>query len=256
METKIFRYHRRGVGCWFLLAKLLIVVGLVLLGLNSGFIPQTFKQVIFSWQMLVMILGGLLCFHCRFFKGIIMILLGGFFIIPKLQAAMPEYFAKFSGNFVENYYPLLLIAAGLFIIIYMFLPSKCKCCQRERNRRFFISESGKNKNGFGRNYVFSGGKHIVTDEVFNGGDVNVVFGGCEIDLRRTTLPEGETFMNVSGAFGGVQIFVPQTWDVELHTSGIFGGFNDLRAVDESKIDHSRKLIIKSSFAFGGGEIKN
>ena len=257
METKIFHYHKKGIGCRFLFAKLLIVVGLVLLGLNFNIIPQTFKPVIFSWQMLVMLFGGLCCFYRRFLSGIIMILLGGFFIIPKLQIAMPEYFTQFPENFTQTCYPFLLIAAGLLIIVYMLLPSKWKCCNDFHFPKDNIKKT-KNfgKNGFERNHVFSAGEYIVMDEVFNGGEVNVVFGGTEIDLRHTTLPEGETFLEVNGVFGGVQIFVPQTWHIELQTSSVLGGFSDTRLIDTTKIDYSRKLVIKSSFVFGGGELKN
>ena len=256
METKIFHYHKSGMGCKFLLAKLLIVVGLVLLGLNFNIIPQTFKPVIFSWQMLLLILGGCCFFYRNFLSGIIMILLGGFFIIPKLQDAMPEYFRRLPENFLETCYPFLLIAAGLMIIIYMLLPSKWKRCGVHFEKNFNTTKKTNKKGTFERNNIFSGGECIVMDKVFNGGEVNVIFGGSEIDLRHTTLPEGETFLEINGIFGGVQIFVPQTWNIELQTSNVFGGFSDTRLIDASKIDYSRKLVIESSFIFGGGEIKN
>jgi len=255
METNFFYYQKSGIGCRFLLAKLLIVVGLVLLGLNFNIIPQTFKSVIFSWQTLVMLIGGLCCFYRHFVSGIIIILLGGFFIIPKLKNAMPEYFPQIPENFVDTCYPFLLIAAGLLIIVYMLLPSKWKYCNfhfPKDNSKIKTKKTAKN--GFERNHIFSGSEHIVMDEVFYGGEVNVVFGGSEIDLRRTTLPEGETFLEVNAVFGGVKIFVPQTWHVELQTSSVLGGFSDTRTIDNSKIDYSRKLVIKGSFVFGGGEI--
>ena len=237
-----------------------MLIGLVLLGLNLGVIPQAFKTVIFSWQMLVILLGISGFFHRNFWSGIILVLVGGFFIIPKLQNAMPEYFAQLPENFLETCYPFLLIAAGLLIIGYWLFPSKWKryTCHSETEFKCGSNTTqNTNKNGyFERNHVFSGGEYVVMDEVFNGGKVNVVFGGSEIDLRRTTLPEGDTFLEISSIFGGVQVFVPQTWNIELRTSSVLGGFSDTRHIDTTKIDYSRKLIISGSFVFGGGELKN
>ena len=259
MRKKNYHYHHCG-GSKFFLGVLLVLIGLVLLGLNLGVVPQTLKTVFFSWQMLLILLGVCSFFCQRFLRGIIMVLVGVFFIIPKLQNAIPEYFAQLPENFLETCYPFLLIAAGLLIIGYWIFPSKWKRYTYHSETEFKCSSNATqntNKNGyFERNHIFSGGEYVVMDKVFNGGKVNVVFGGSEIDLRRTTLPEGDTFLEISGVFGGVQVFVPQTWNVELRTSNVLGGFSDTRHIDTTKIDYSRKLIINGSFVFGGGELKN
>jgi predicted membrane protein len=263
METKIFYGYKRRIGCKFLLAKLLIAVGLVLLGLNFGFIPDEFRSVIFSWQMLLLLLGGCSFFYRRFLRGMILILLGGFFIIPKLKNT--GYLNQIPENFVETCYPFLLILAGVFIIIWLFLPSKWKrqdfrygCCGKKEVKIEQNSAKSSDENGnFERNDIFSRGEHIIMDTVFNGGEFHTVFGGSVVDLRHTTLPEGDTFIEINAVFGGMEIFVPPTWNVEIRISDVvFGGFNDKRVIDKSKIDYSRKLVISGSVVFGGGEISN
>ena len=260
MKTQIYHYHSR-VGCKFFTGGLLIAIGLVLLGLNLGIITPALKPVIFSWQMLLILIGVCGLFHCRFWSGIILTLIGIFFIIPKLQFAGIEMFTQLPENFTQTCYPFLLIAAGVLIIIFWMMPHKWKNCHSYGCGKKACKSGGDffqntNTNGFcGRN-VFSGGEHTVNDEVFTGGKIDAVFGSSVIDLRHTTLPENGASLEVNSVFGGVQIFVPQTWHVELQTSSVLGGFSDTRLVDSTKIDYSRKLVIKGSFVFGGGEIKN
>ncbi|MDR0830518.1 MAG: cell wall-active antibiotics response protein [Prevotellaceae bacterium] len=243
---------------------LLILAGIVLLGLNFGFIPQAMKPILISWQMLVIILGVLSLFYRHYFSGIIMIVVGNFFMIPDLFRAFPETFSWASENFVHLYYPVLLIFGGILLVIYWLLPKKYRWC----GHRHFFSEKmefninlngerkGKHKGNLDKNVIFSGIDEIFLDEFFTGGELNSIFGGIDIDLRRTKLPEGDTYLEMNAIFGGINITVPNDWLIEFRQSAILGGFKDSRLVDEKNIDKSRKLIITGAFIFGGGEIKN
>ena len=95
----------------------------------------------------------------------------------------------------------------------------------------------------------------MLDPVFKGGELNAVFGGLTLDLRRTNLAEGETHLEVNAVFGGITIFVPSEWLIETHLDTVFGGFQDNRMPKEP-LDPTRKLIIVGSCVFGGGEIRN
>jgi predicted membrane protein len=104
--------------------------------------------------------------------------------------------------------------------------------------------------------VFGGSEQVYLDPVFRGGQISTVFGGVKLDLRRTELPEGETWLTVESVFGGVEIDAPAEWNIEIRGESVFGGFTDRRpsAVGDGYGD-GRKLIIKASCVFGGGEIK-
>ena len=95
----------------------------------------------------------------------------------------------------------------------------------------------------------------MLDPEFKGGDMNAVFGGISLDLRRTNLPVGETRLEVNAVFGGITIFVPSDWYVETHLDSVFGGFKDNR-VPKEPLDTTKKLIIVGSCVFGGGELRN
>ena len=76
----------------------------------------------------------------------------------------------------------------------------------------------------------------------------------ELDLRRTSLAEGDTFLYVKAVFGGVEITAPDNWDIEIHSKGFVGGVSDSRVKNIEK-DHTKKLIIIAQSTFGGIEIK-
>jgi len=124
-----------------------------------------------------------------------------------------------------------------------------------RNYRHHNAKWATSSDGFSKNSVFGNGEHIVLDPEFKGGDLNAVFGGITLDLRRTTLQEGETVLEVNAVFGGITIYVPVDWYVETHLDAVFGGFQDNRMPKEP-LDTTRKLIITGSCVFGGGELRN
>jgi len=76
----------------------------------------------------------------------------------------------------------------------------------------------------------------------------------ELDLRRTSLPEGETFLYVRAVFGGVEIKAPDNWHIETRSESFLGGVSDERSKHQ-QIDFSRKLIVAANAVFGGVSIE-
>jgi hypothetical protein len=287
METKnqFHYFHQHHLTHKVLFGVLIIAVGAILLGFNFGFIPQTMKPVFISWQMLLIVLGVVSLFHLRFFQSAFWLVLGGFFIIEPLQKAFPASFAWAGENFVHTYYPLLIIAAGVLLVLHWLMPRKykhrhywhrfhragfhqCSCgdnctceicgCPEGKCSCGDKTNTQKGKNcgcKLDKSAIFSGSNEIYLDEVFTGGELNAICGGIELDLRRATLPEGKTFLEVNAICGGISIYMPSTWFIEMRTTAILGGFVDSRPLDNENIDKSRKLIITGSVIFGGAEIK-
>ncbi|GHV34166.1 hypothetical protein FACS1894178_1140 [Bacteroidia bacterium] len=75
-----------------------------------------------------------------------------------------------------------------------------------------------------------------------------------MDLRNTTLAEGETYIRMKSVFGGVVLLVPEQWHIEIRTKSIFGGVSDSR-MKNGEQDTACKLIIVGENIFGGCEIK-
>jgi predicted membrane protein len=246
-----------------------IVIGIILIALGTLFllfnfevISGNFKKVVFSWQMLLIVFAAI-AFYCHhFFSGTLLLLAGIFFIIPRMVAACPESFGWFGNDFTSIYWPVLLIAIGILIILKLFLPSSAKA---KRYRIYADNYQPKrhkckhNRNGesgyFDKNTAFGSIEEIILDPVFSGGELNCAFGSITLDLRKTALAEGDTELEINAAFGGITLLIPDNWHVETHVNTFMGGFADNRRVS-AEIDYSRKLIIAGSFALAGGEIQS
>lgn len=264
MENEMKNSYRSGYTKGLGFGLILMLIGVLFLGFNFGILPDKLRWIVFSWPMLLIFIGAINLFKRHLISGTILITIGTFFIIPRVIETYPLLFPGFNGDFTQIYWPLLLIAAGILIIVgKIFGPkwgvnewaNKEYHYKHHHNRPYTKWENTGAGSSFSKNSVFGAGEHIVLDPVFKGGELNAVFGGITLDLRKTTLPEGDTVIDINAVFGGVTILVPETWLVETHLDAVFGGFEDKRyRVDE--VDTSRKLIITGSCVFGGGELRN
>ena len=165
----------------------------------------------------------------------------------------------------------MLIIAGVLILGSIFFKPRCgKRCGHHHNCGNWGGEWNENSpdgaNGRARGsrvsgvidieVIFGGSEQVYLDPEFRGGKISSVFGGVKLDLRRTGLPEGVTYLKVESVFGGIEIDAPEEWVIEIQNSSVFGGFTDKRlpAINPGYID-GRKLVIKADNVFGGGEIK-
>ncbi|MDR3046095.1 MAG: LiaF-related protein [Bacteroidales bacterium] len=260
-EKNLFkRHHHHSIGAGICIGILLLLGGSILLFINAGILPLVLKSIIFSWQMLLLLIGILSFIHKSYFSGIALIIIGMFFTLPRLTEAFPETIPYFGADFINLYYPILLILAGVLLICYWIFRTKSPHYQKykDRNEQFFSDTTREvhHESGyFYRDVVFSGGEHIFLDTEFLGGEVNLVFGAITLDLRRTKLPEGDTVLKLKNVFSGSVILVPETWKVDLCLKSVFGGFKDSRFIG-AEIDTTRRLIVEGECVFGGGELKN
>ncbi|MDP4281624.1 MAG: LiaF-related protein [Bacteroidota bacterium] len=225
---------------------IVILAGLFLLAFNFNIIPETIgnvdvKHVVFSWQMLLIMLGIIsLSSKERKTPGWILLMIGVFFIIPEIFT--------YHVSFINIFWPLLLIGIGIIILSNREFHDhwKTRFHQNSVLEEGFLNEAN----------IFSGSKHKIINQVFKGGKISNIFGGTEIDLTHATLGEGQNELAIECIFGGVTLFVPSDWKVVLNVSAVMGGFSDKRYVIKEPSDPSRVLLIKGSAIFGGGEIKN
>jgi predicted membrane protein len=242
---------------------LLVLLGGLLISAHTGLIPHNFNRIILSWQMLLIAIGILSLFKRHPFSGMCCILIGGFFIIPRLAEVFPDAFPWVNENFVSGYWAGLLMGAGILIIIYWLVAPRKRWHEgntifhhRHHRNRYCREKRQDEINGdFSKSHLFSSGEYIVLEPEFKGGEINVVFGATEIDLRKTSLPEGDTYLDIRVIFGGVVLFIPDDWKVETKVKCTFSGIADKRRVFEPT-NPSRKLILTGECIFSGCEIKN
>jgi hypothetical protein len=104
--------------------------------------------------------------------------------------------------------------------------------------------------------VFGGSNRKVSGD-FKGADLVAIFGGGGLDLRNATMSVDEAVVSVNAIFGGFEIRVPETWLVDVHVAGIFGGHEDkTHQPDPRLVPNPKRLLVRGSTIFGGLGVKN
>jgi len=219
---------------------LIIAIGLVILLHRLNVFSPWLEDVLISWQMLLIVIGVWnLFFNQSKVAGFILIAVGGFFLIPDLFI-LPH-------DFRRNFWPLLLIVVGVFILFRAF-PKKTPPS--------FNPVTGDPMEVIDETNIFSGSEKRIASQNFRGGKITSIFGGSEIDFTASHLAEGTNVLEVFYMFGGSSITVPNDWVVVNKVTSILGGFSDKRNVKPTQTpDTGKTLIIQGFVMFGGGEIK-
>ena len=108
-------------------------------------------------------------------------------------------------------------------------------------------------------FVIFGGREIfINSQHLLGGKATSIFGGIEYDLRRAVPTESGSVIDCVTIFGGCGFKIPLDWSVRNEVTTIFGAFTDKRsdAFTQANYDPSKTITIKGVSVFGGVEIKH
>jgi predicted membrane protein len=218
----------------------LVLVGFLLVIRNTGFLPDYFQDIIFSWQMLLIAIGFVMTLGSGHKgPGLIVMAVGAFFILPEVF--------NFEFRTYRLFWPAILIIIGIIVLTN----------SQWLNRKKWVSKSTGSDDVIDIVSVFGGGERRIISQNFQGGKVSCVFGGNELDLTRAQLAPGENQLEIACVFGGVSLIVPPDWHVIMDITPVLGGFSDQRKfVSEHGIDTSKTLVIRGAVVFGGGELKS
>jgi len=217
----------------------LILLGFVLVIRNTGFLPHYFESILFSWQMLLIAIGFVMTLGSgNKTPGLIVMAVGGFFILPELFNAPFRTYRLF--------WPAVLIIIGVIVL---------------SNARFLRKDNWKKAEDYSSDLIdmvniFGGGERRLLSQNFRGGKITCIFGGGEIDLTSARLATGSNELEISCVFGGVSLIVPSDWNIITDVTPVLGGFSDQRKTAVSAIDMSKTLVITGAVVFGGGEVKS
>ena len=228
---------------------LIILIGVVALMRAFG---TPMPEWLFSWPMILIVLGLFLAVRHRFHgvAWLILLMVGGVFLIERANPdiAMRQYT-----------WPLVLIVIGLFIIL------------RPRRRRWVDSEQDKNaaletgepvirdgaysqEDFVDATSIFGGTKKNIISKNFRGGDLENIFGGSEINLMQADFT-GTAEIELTTIFGGTTLIIPSNWSVQSEAVTIFGGMEDKRPMPDGE-SRDKVLLIKGTVLFGGIDIKS
>ena len=231
--------HNRTLG----LGILIILSGFFILLDQVGLLSPKVSDIFISWQMLLIVIGVYNLFFTDSSKtfGWILIVVGGFFLLPEIFT-LPY-------NFRRNFWPVLLILVGFFILFKSGVFGKKEQAVKpvEADEMEYFDEVN----------VFSGSEKRISIKNFRGGRITSIFGGSDIDFTGSTLAEGTQVIEVFYLFGGSTLKVPENWVVVNKVTAILGGFSDKRHTAGRSPDEAKNvLVIRGTVMFGGGEIKS
>ena len=100
--------------------------------------------------------------------------------------------------------------------------------------------------------IFSG-KDLKYDlEVFEGVELNAIFGGINCDLTKAII-EKDCVITLSAIFGGIDLYLPENVNIKIRSNSLFGGVSD-KSHRNSK-DNAVTVYIDATCMFGGADIK-
>jgi Domain of unknown function (DUF5668) len=101
--------------------------------------------------------------------------------------------------------------------------------------------------------IMGGSKRGFSGNDFKGGQAFAFMGGSEIDLRRATMARDEAVLDVFVFWAGLEVKVPEDWEVVSRGLPLLGGF-----VDNTR--HApgaqKRLVVTGMAIMGGVELKN
>jgi hypothetical protein len=104
--------------------------------------------------------------------------------------------------------------------------------------------------------IMGGGDRIVRSQDFRGGEVTAIMGGFGIDLRGAVIAGDSATVNVFTLWGGVDLKVPEEWNISISGVPILGVFtNNARAFRQGDAA-AKTLFVKGVAIMGGVEVKN
>lgn len=99
--------------------------------------------------------------------------------------------------------------------------------------------------------MFGGGDRMIRSRAFRGGTVTAIMGGFDIDLRDAEIAGDAARIEVFIMMGGVDLKVPENWNVVLDVTPFMGGA-DYRPGNRRPAEGPQKVLTVSGFVFMGG----
>ena len=214
----------------------IIVAGLVLTLDNLGLIEA---HVVFRLWPLVLVTMGVAKLRQDGPQGG----MGGWFLV--LGGAFLLLFNFGRGRLTEALAPMLVVAVGILIVIKALKQNRGVPPELARSEDFLQGTA-----------IFGGFKRRVLTQCFKGGELTSIFGGCEVDLHQAALESGQARIDVFVLFGGVEIRVPEGWEIVNQATAIAGALDDKTHHGPASAESRPRLVVTGLILFGGTEVKS
>jgi predicted membrane protein len=218
---------------------ILILIGTAFLLDHLGVLPV--GQVYRFWP-LILVLFGISNFFSYANRGF------GIFLVVAGAVLQLKTLGLIHITFAELW-PLAIIGVG-FLVLWGAL----------RAPRVRVEIPGDITDALSATAIFGGVERRITAQDFKGGNATAIFGGIELDLRDAQIEGNEAVIVIDCIFGGVEIRVPDSWEVRSSGLPVFGGYSDKTrrsAASSSPQNTPAKILtLAGTVIFGGVEVKN
>lgn len=220
----------------------LIAVGVIFTLERSGIIEDA-GEILSYWPVLL-ILAGLGKWvtpgsSSGRFSGGVLILIGSWLLAERLDWIDVSFW---------DWWPLALVLLGARMVWLAFTgPAPV------------AADSASTVNAVA---VLGGSTRASSSPDFEGGDLIAFMGGCEIDLTRARITRSPAVIDAFAFWGGVEIRVPESWEVVVKGIPLLGGYEDStrprKADDEDALmgEPRQQLVVKGFAIMGGVDVKN
>lgn len=226
----------RNTSSQVILGVMVIALGLIFLLDNLDIFD--IGRVIGFWPIMFILFGVLKLSDTKSGNGT---LVGG--VLISLGVAMVLNNLGYINFSMRAAWPVLIIIVGVGVVY--------KSLTRSRSIDLDKGSDGSDS-VVDATAILGGFERRISTPNFRGGEITVLMGGCDLDLRGSSM-EGEAIVNVFAAMGGITLKVPPDWTVVLHGTPIMGGFDEKTIAPP---DGSKRLIIRGYAIMGGVEVRN
>lgn len=257
---------------------ILFGVFLLLNNLDLGFL---FPSWLFSFPMILIIIGLVIGINSKFEKksSFILLTIGGIFLLRKI---------------FDNFNPFQVLLPAIAIVIGIYIINRNRKAptiptppentpphptdEFDWDRRVvdLTDDTGANTQNsshqntghsgaynqfqYAENYlkvdaIFGNSNKIILSKNFLGGTITNIFGSSVINLLQADLSQ-PVVIDTFQLFGSTKIIVPAHWVVTPSISSIFGDVDDRRIIINHPYDESKKLFLTGTSLFGTVTIKN
>ncbi|HEY6080185.1 MAG TPA: DUF5668 domain-containing protein [Polyangiaceae bacterium] len=240
---------------------LLVSVGAGLLARELGWLPAQVRVLDF-WPLFVVLIGVSVLLRASGFVGAILALAfiatGGVLLAGNLG---------FITSSVTRLWPVLLVLLGLWALFrggrepesHGPGPQQPFGAERAPGDDSTLAEpelgETADQDRLSRHYICSGAQLRIESQAWKGGELGVTAGGVELDLRQARLaPEGAV-LALRVLMGGVDIRVPDTWQVHCDVMPLLGGADDSTRSTQGATSAPRLRII-GNVTLGGVSVQN
>jgi hypothetical protein len=222
----------------FLWAALLISIGFLILANNLNLINYNVGELVLRlWPMFLIIPGVSSLQKGNFFWGTALSIGGLSFLL-----------ANFTNIEIWQYiWPLLVISFGISLMF-----GTTGSSSNKNNKK--TGKSKSKEEYLDETVIFGGIEKRVKSDKFQGGKVDCVFGGGEIDLTEVKPADAHVKLEVNAVFGGAEIYVDtKNYKVVSNGIGVFGAW-----LNNSESSKKKKPVLEISGVaiFGGVEVKS